>query len=258
MQGFVLQYYAWLSGLSGFLANTLGSLADSANLPMLSALVFGVIGAAAPCQISGSVVTLAYLARESADEQRLWAKAVAFLFGKLTVYTLIGGGIVALGLQLDQIKDTAIPVVIVARRAMGPLLILVGLILLGVLKSRLTMGGRLSDWIDAHARGQKGLLPAYLLGLALSFTFCPTLFWLFFGLTIPLALASSGGMLFPSVFAVGTALPVLALAGLLASGTLEVGPFLRRFKSAEIWLQRIAWIVFILVGVQEMLLYWFL
>jgi hypothetical protein len=40
---------------------------------------------------------------------------------------------------------------------------------------------------------------AYLLGLA----FCPTLFWLFFGLTVPLALRSAGGWSFPGLLAAG-------------------------------------------------------
>jgi hypothetical protein len=44
---------------------------------------------------------------------------------------------------------------------------------------------------------------AYLLGLAFSLAFCPTLFWLFFGLTVPLALRSAGGWSFPGLLAAG-------------------------------------------------------
>ena len=105
---------------------------------------------------------------------------------------------------------------------------------------------------------RRGVLPAYLLGVAFSFTFCPTLFWLFFGLTIPLALTSPGGLLFPGVFALGTALPVLGLAALLASETINVRQFVKRFKVADVWIQRVVGGLLVLIGINELVLYWFI
>ncbi len=55
---------------------------------------------------------------------------------------------------------------------------------------------------------------AFVLGMAFALAFCPTLFLLFFGLLIPLTLASAGGLIFPALFALGTAAPLLALLGL--------------------------------------------
>ena len=185
-------------------------------------------------------------------------RALAFVAGKVTVYLLVGGMIVLLGWQLGQISQTAIPVIVFARRAMGPLLIGVGLLMTGLLQAHVSLGGQVSTWLQAKVGKQQGTLPAYLLGVAFSFTFCPTLFWLFFGLTIPLAIASPEGVLLPGVFALGTALPVLGLAGLLASGTVNAGLFVKRFKAADIWLRRIVGMVFVLVGVNETLLYWFI
>lgn len=258
MQELISNYYIWLSSLANWLSIPFGDLAYSINIPFLSALLFGLIGATAPCQISSSVVALAYLSRDAGAPHQVWAKTIAFISGKVTVYSLVGAGIVLMGLQLNQISSTAVPVAIFARRALGPLLILVGLFMVGALKSRLSAGGRLSAWIEAKARGKQGLLPAYLLGVAFSFAFCPTLFWLFFGLTIPLAIASSGGLVFPGVFAIGTTLPVFLLAALLASGAINISQFVKRFKAADVWMQRIVGGVFILIGVNETLLYWFL
>jgi cytochrome c-type biogenesis protein len=258
MQEVIGKYYLWLSGLANWLSLPLGDLAYSINVPIISVLLFGLIGATAPCQISGSIAALAYLSRDAGAPQRLWGKTAAFLAGKVTVYSLVGGGIVLLGLQLDQIAPTAIPVAIIARRALGPLLILVGLIMLGLLKSRLSFGGHLSAWIEEKTRGKQGFLPAYFFGVALSFAFCPTLFWLFFGLMIPLAISSTSGLVFPGIFAIGTVIPVLVLASLVASGAINVGQFLNRFRAAEVWIQRGAGVVFILVGFNETMLYWFL
>lgn len=253
---FVLQYYAALSSLANWLTTPLGNLADSVNIPVVSALLFGLIGSTAPCQLSTSVATLAYLSRGVADPRKVWGQTIAYVAGKVTVYLAVGGVVVMLGLQLNQIGHTAIPLISAARRAMGPLLILVGLFMLGVFKSQLTIGARLSTWLDKKVGRRPGLLPAYLMGVAFSFTFCPTLFWLFFGLTIPLAIASTGGILLPGVFAIGTVLPILGLAGLMASGAVNMSQFLRRFKATDVWIQRAVGIIFILIGINEILLYW--
>src|SRR3972149_3973757 len=173
-------------------------------------------------------------------------------------YAWLGGLVVMLGLQLNQIGQTAIPLIVVARRVMGPLLILVGLFMLGVLNFQLSIGARFSTWLDENVGRRRGVLPAYLMGVAFSFTFCPTLFWLFFGLTIPLAIASPGGVLFPGVFAIGTALPVIGLSALMASGAVNMSQFLRRFKAADVWIQRGVGVIFVLLGINEIVLYWLL
>jgi cytochrome c-type biogenesis protein len=258
MQEIVTQYYLWLSSLANWLSIPLGDMAYSINIPLISALLFGLIGATAPCQISSSVATLAYLSKDAGSSQRIWGKTAAFLAGKVTVYTIVGGTIVLLGLQIEQMAASAIPVAVIARRALGPFLILIGLFILGLLKSRLSLGWNLSARLEATARGKQGLIPAYLLGVALSFAFCPTLFWLFFGLTIPLAMASSGGLLYPGIFAVGTTIPILVLVSVLASGAVDIRRFVQRFKAADVWIQRFAGIIFILIGANETILYWFL
>ncbi len=209
MSEIVIQYYSWLSALANWLASPISNLVHTINVPLISALLFGLLGATAPCQLSTNVAALAYLSRQVETPRRMWGQTVAFVAGKVTVYLLIGSIVVSLGLQIGQLTETVVPVAVVARRALGPLLIVVGLLMLGLFQSRLSLGSRFSAWLEAKARGRQGVLPAYLMGVAFSFTFCPTLFWLFFGLTIPLAIASPGGILLPGVFAVGTAVPVL-------------------------------------------------
>ena len=56
----------------------------------------------------------------------------------------------------------------------------------------------------------------------------------------------------------GTSLPVLALAGLFASGTVNVRQFVKQFKAADVWLRHAVGIIFVLVGINETLLYWFI
>ncbi len=255
MNELILEYYRVISSLFNALAAPIQNLAGSMNLPLVSALLFGLLGAAAPCQLSTSVAALAFLSRGVDDGRKLLGQTLAFVAGKVTVYALVGGLLVALGLQIGEITETAVPVVVFARRALGPLLVAVGLIMLGVLASRLSVGERVSSWLYQRAGRRRGLVPAYLMGLAFAFTFCPTLFWLFFGLTIPLAIASPGGIVFPGVFAIGTTLPVLLLA-VLAFQMVNVGQLVKRFKAANVWVQRAVGVIFILIGINEIILYW--
>lgn len=256
MSDFILQYYNWLSGVFNSVAPSIRGLADTINLPLVSVLLFGLMGTLAPCQLSTNVAALAFLSRDASDSRRLWGQIAAFISGKVTVYLLVGGLMVVLSLQMNQVSETVIPVVVVARRALGPLLIVVGLFMLRLVKLPLSLGGRFSAWLEGKVGQRQGMIPAYLLGVAFSFTFCPTLFWLFFGLTIPLAIASPGGVVFPGVFAFGTALPVLGLAAVIASGRVNVGQFVKRFKAANVWVQRVVGVVFIVIGIHEVILYW--
>lgn len=97
---------------------------------------------------------------------------------------------------------------------------------------------------------------AFGMGVAFAVAFCPTLFWLFFGLTLPLAIASPLGFVYPAVFAVGTALPLVMFAVLMAGLGMERGTVLRQAHRAHRPLSMLVGVVFILVGLNEIVLYW--
>ncbi len=185
-------------------------------------------------------------------EERPWREALAYVLGKVLVYTVAGAAAVAVGARLEA---AAIPVVIAARKALGPLMIVVGLGFIGMLPLRGSAGSRLSAWLQARLP-RHGIRGAFLLGMAFSLTFCPTLFWLFFGLTIPLALRSAAGWTFPGLFAVGTALPLLAFAGLVAVGSAAAASFMERLRWCHRIVSRVAGGIFILAGINDTLTYW--
>ena len=58
-------------------------------------------------------------------------------------------------------------------------------------------------------------------------------------LLIPMAAISTGGMWFPVVFAVATALPVAVVAWLLAYSIAGIGRFYNRLQVFERWMRRI-------------------
>ena len=253
MEHLVLAWYSWLSHLTQGSVSTLQAWSDSIQLPALTAVIFGLIGATAPCQLTTNLGALAFSSAR-ADRRPPFTLALAYVAGKVTVYTAFGALMIVAGLQLQAIS---IPVVVVARKALGPLMIVVGLALLGRFHFRRGIGTRLAFRLTERLP-TRGLGGAYLLGVVFSFAFCPTLFWLFFGLTVPLALRSTGGWLFPSAFAVGSSLPLLVAAGAVAVG---VGTFDRvsgGMARLEWWIRRVAGLVLILAGVHDSVIYWML
>lgn len=252
----ISQYYFFLTQLLAPIRMPLSDLSYNIQVPFIAAFILGILGAFSPCQLSTNVAAFAFISRDVGETQRVTRSALAYLLGKAVVYSLVGGAAILLGLQLAQVS---IPVVVFTRKALGPVLILLGLLMLGIVKVSLPFFARLAQNLrrGLGAEGRRDPRASFLLGVAFSFAACPTLFVLFFGTLIPLAVATSvGGLAFPAIFAVGTTIPLMLFVALFAFGTQSVTPVVKRLRIADVWVTRLAAVVFILVGINEMILYW--
>lgn len=253
LQAAMREWYLLLSQASVALSVPVKEAADGLQLPLLTVFLFGLVGALSPCQLTTNLSAMAYVSRR-AGEGQVWSEALAYTIGKVLVYTLTGGVVIFLGIQLQQ---SAIPVVVVTRKFVGPLMIVIGLALVGLIRLRGSFGARLARWLRSRVP-QRGAIGAFSLGVVFSFTFCPTLLWLFFGLMIPLALASPGGWTFPGLFALGTTFPLLVFSGILASGSDPSSRLMARLKGSQRTITGFAGVVFILAGINDTLTYWFI
>jgi cytochrome c biogenesis protein CcdA len=132
-------------------------------------------------------------------------------------------------------------------RALGPILILVGLVLLGVFSFNLP-GCGFGDRLQKKAESM-GVWGAGLLGILFALSFCPTSAALFFGSLLPLALHQESGLMLPGVYGIATGLPVLLFAVLIALGANRVGQAFNRIQVFERWARRITGALFVLIGV---------
>ena len=119
---------------------------------------------------------------------------------------------------------------------LGPLLLVIGLFMLFGDKLNLPKFG-----FNGNAEGlaRKGGWGALMIGILFALAFCPTSGIFYFGLLIPMAAISTGGMWFSVVFAVATALPVAVVAWLLAYSIAGIGRFYNRLQVFERWMRRI-------------------
>jgi cytochrome c biogenesis protein CcdA len=129
----------------------------------------------------------------------------------------------------------------------GPIMLIVGVVLLDVFKISFGGGGignSLQTRID-----KMGVWGAGLLGMLFALAFCPTSAGLFFGGLIPLAIKGHSAVFLPALYGIGTALPVIGFSLLLAFGAHLVGVTFKKLTVIELWIRRITAAIMILVGV---------
>lgn len=247
-----LTWYAWLSRLGAELTQPLQGLAYRADLPALSALALGVIGSMAPCQMSANVAAIAYASgRAAAGPRGVLRTAVAYLAGKIAVYAGLGGAAIGLGYGLPA------PALGMVRRLVGPAMILLGLSMLGLVRLHFSPGTALAGRV-LRRLPDRGAAGAFLLGAGYSLAFCPTMALLFFGLLVPLGIRSQGGLALPAFFAAGTALPLLSYCAFLSLGLGARRDWLEGTRRLDRYVRAVAGTAFVVLGVNDTLLYWFL
>ena len=128
---------------------------------------------------------------------------------------------------------------------LGPLLILVGMVLLELIS--FNTGGGFNTAIQKRAEMMGGW-GAVFLGILFALSFCPTSAALFFGSLLPLAVNHQSGIFLPAIFGLGTGLPVLIFAGMLGFGANKLAKAYDRIVAFERWARRITGIIFLLVG----------
>lgn len=198
--------YLWLVQFSAWVSRPLNALVEWSPLVGLTAFFLGLTGALAPCHLAASVGSITYFGNRQLQEERFfWRDVGWYVVGKTAVYVILGALFVIAGRQMLALS---VSVLTWARMLTGPLLIMVGLVLWGRLRLPGT-GMRLAATLEQWGRRSASGWGAFLLGVAFSLGFCPTMFWLFFGLLMPMSMQVTYGPLLPLVFAWGTAVPLL-------------------------------------------------
>ena len=119
MDRIILAWYGWLSGVTQGPVMTLQAWAERLDVPLVTVVLLGVIGATSPCQLTTNLSAVAYASARPAGRQP-FLLGLAYVAGKVSVYTLVGALAILAGGRLDTVS---IPVVQVARKLLGPLLI---------------------------------------------------------------------------------------------------------------------------------------
>jgi cytochrome c-type biogenesis protein len=241
--------YNLMGQFSSFVSKPFFMIANSLEtLPIVFALLLGIVGALAPCQLTGNISALTLYGNRSFQEKVVWKDVFFFTLGKIAAFSLLGGLVWILG---REIQDSLISYFPWIRKIMGPLLIIVGLYMLGFIKLK----GTINLFKGPKEYNQETPFGSFMLGFSFSLAFCPTMFILFFVTLMPIVLSSSYGFILPSIFAFGTALPLILFIFIiwyLGGG----GVLMKKGRKFGASIQRVSGILIILLGIFDSLTYW--
>ena len=215
-----------------------------AGVPVvLAAFLLGLLTAISPCPLATNIAALSYVSRKLDNRKYTVLASVLYTAGRMLAYALIGVLLILVGLSASRVslffQDYA-------DKILGPLLIFFGLVMLDIIKFSI-FKGRATAAIQQRV-GDWGLVSSFLLGILFALAFCPYSAILFFGMLMPIALDSAGGVTLPAVYGLGTGLPVMIFAIALSLGVSEMGKHIARVQKFEKYFRWFAGVVFIGVG----------
>jgi len=198
-----------------------------------------------------NIAALAYVNRRAVERKYAVITGTLYTVGRMFSYSILGILIIMAGIEIPGVASFLQDF---GEQVLGPLLIVVGLIMLNINRLSFNLGGgklasiggKVADW---------GMIGGFLLGALFALAFCPYSAVLFFGVLIPLALKSSGGVALPAVYAIGTGLPVLVFGTLLSIGVARVSTWLNAVTRAEKVIRIVVSIIFIGVGIYYVVLW---
>lgn len=225
------------------------NLIDQSTFPLLTAFLLGLLTAISPCPLATNITALAFISKNVESKRTVFLNGLYYTLGRAFTYTIIGA-IIFFGASKFQVSRA---VQANGEKWIGPLLIIIGVFMLGMIKlpgSSGTIMQRLADKVKL-GRGWGALL----LGMIFALAFCPYSGVLYFGMLMPMVLSQPAGLMLLPDFAFATSLPVVILAYLLAFSIGGVGRFYNKLKSFEFWFRKGAAIIFILTGLYFVWIY---
>lgn len=216
---------------------------DGVFIGALSAFWLGILTSISPCPLATNVVAISFLSKRIAHPRLVFFSGFAYTIGRMLAYALLGFIIISSLLSVPVLANFLQKYM---NKIFGPILILTGLFLVDVLKLDIPSFS-LSEKYQNRLAGS-GIGGAFVLGLIFALVFCPISAALFFGSLIPLAFKSKLGTVLPFIYGIGTGLPVLLFAFVIALGVTSLSHWFHRLKRLEYYMRKITGIIFILVG----------
>lgn len=219
----------------------------------------GLLTAVSPCPLTTNIAAISFLGRSAGNWPRVLLSAMLYALGRTIVYVGLGAALLwAFGAMAggDGLREFASPASRHFQRygniVMGPALLLIGMIMLGLIELNISVGVGGSKLQERLAKG--GAIWALPLGVLFALAFCPPSVAMFLSAMV-ISLESGSAILPPLVYGIGTAVPVIAFAFIIAFASQSVGKAFNRLTQVERILRAVTGSVFILAGLYYCLAY---
>ena len=238
-----------------------------------AAFYLGVLTSISPCPLATNIAAISYVGRKVGDSRWVMAAGLLYTLGRCLLYLVLA---VLLATTALSVPAVSLFLQKYMHLVLAPIFLLLGMFLVGLIT--FSGGGAMMSEGMQKRIDAMGIWGALLLGVLFAVAFCPTSAAWFFGL-VALILGSEAGaitallakvgvslpeaslpgatVVLPLVYGIGTAVPVLLVAFLLAYSAKSVGKTYNVLSKVEWWARQITGWLFILAGVYFSLNYVF-
>ena len=219
---------------------------------LATALWLGILTSISPCPLATNIAAVSYISKRMSRTGLVFLSGIIYTFGRMLTYLILGILLVA---SLISVPELAYILQKHINQFLGPLLVITGIFLLGIIPLSFH-GGGIREHMQKRVE-RYGVWGAGLLGIIFALSFCPVSAAIFFGSLIPLAVKHDSDIMMPLFYGLGTALPVFAFSLIIAFGARHLGKVFNRLSRFELRARHLTAVIFILVGVYYILIYLF-
>ena len=242
-------------------------------LYILAAFYLGVLTSISPCPLATNIAAISYIGRKVENSRLVINAGLLYTLGRCLLYLALAALLTTTALSIPAVSVFLQKYM---HLVLGPIFLLLGMLLVGLIS--ITLGGTMLSAGMQKRVDAMGIWGALLLGILFAVSFCPTSAAWFFGLlalimgseagaidgvlakvgiTLPEAALPGGSFILPLIYGIGTAVPVLIVAFLLAYSAKAIGKTYNVLTQVEWWARMATGWVFILVGIWFSLRYVF-
>lgn len=221
-------------------------------LSLGTALWLGVLTSISPCPLATNIAAISFVSKRLNQPRYVFLSGILYTAGRAALYAALG---TLLLLSLAAVPPVSHFLQKQINQLLGPLLIIIGMVVLDLLTIPLPSWGAGKGFKAPH--GRTGVWSSFWLGAVFALSFCPVSAGLFFGGLLPIAARLNSPLVMPIIYGAGTALPVAVFACAIAGGAKSLNALFGAASKLDIWARRITGIIFIAAGIYLSLEYIF-
>lgn len=212
-------------------------------LALSGVLLLGFQTSISPCPLATNIAAISYITRRCEQATTVVLSGLMYTLGRVLAYLGLAIGLLTAILAGGENVTRFLQVQI--HGWLGPILIVIGLALLGWISISLNhVSGEKMQKIADHL----GIWSALPLGILFALAFCPTSAATFLAM-LTMASQFESRVIFPMVFGLGTAIPVMIFAGIIVVNAKLLSRAFSAVSRLDYWMRSITGTGFILLGI---------
>jgi len=206
------------------------------------AMWLGIFTSINLCPLTTNIAAMSYIGRRVSSPMQVLASGLLYAMGRTAAY-LVLGAIAVTGLLASNELSSFLRGFM--NELLGPVLVVIAMFLLGLIEVRIS-GPGMSEKMQRRV-DMLGIWGSFPLGVLFATAFCPISAMLFLKL-VQDATSLESPIAMPALYGLGTAVPVVVFALILAFSAQSLGKAFHRLTQWEWWLRRGTGVLFLALG----------